>query len=375
MNKKGFTLVELLVVVILIAAIVLLALPKITNSVKNYSGEVDEITYSIIKDATKLYVGNNANSFMKRSENTYCVSLNELVEEEYLKNKIEYNGQDITDTKVIKVTYNNGFNYELVNKNDCNRVIRINTICDLISGEENNLGSKYECEVKSGTKYNFFVVSYNDAYGNIIADKENAVSLNLVMDRNICEDGTLTDYEKEDKCLVPWNASGLNEDGPVTAMDYLYNATRDWTRIPNIIMNYTDENIDSYGDTGNYGYGMIITIDGSTKITKKDGTLVKVLTDEEGYNNLKVRMLSYKDIGVASAQEYLNDYLNSCREIYESCDEHTNIIPEIYGYWLLPSFSSASNEAWQHNFSGTTGTDEVDVNYSYGVRPVITSDL
>ena len=89
--KKGFTLIELLVVIILIAAIVLLAIPKITNSVKNYNTNVDKTTLNIIKEATKLYISDNESLYPKGSQNTYCISLNELIEKEYLKNTIQYN--------------------------------------------------------------------------------------------------------------------------------------------------------------------------------------------------------------------------------------------------------------------------------------------
>jgi prepilin-type N-terminal cleavage/methylation domain-containing protein len=157
MKKCGFTLIELLVVIILIAAIVLLALPKITNSVNNYNTNVDKITFNLIKEATKLYVSDNENSFIKRSENTYCVSLNELIEENYLKNTIQYNNQDITNTKVIKVTYENGFNYELVDKKACEKVIKFDTVCELVSGEEKTIGSKYECNFGGGVR-NFYIL-------------------------------------------------------------------------------------------------------------------------------------------------------------------------------------------------------------------------
>lgn len=119
MNKKGFTLVELLVVIILIAAIVLLALPKITDSVKNNTDNVDKIAFNIIKEATKLYVSDNSNLFHKKENKIYCIKLNELVDNKYLKAPILYNGLDVTNTKVIKITYQNGFNYELKDKEDC----------------------------------------------------------------------------------------------------------------------------------------------------------------------------------------------------------------------------------------------------------------
>ncbi len=188
------------------------------------------------------------------------------------------------------------------------------------------------------------------------------------MDRNICEDGTLTDASKEDKCIVVWNnesEQSTNSYGPVTAMDYLYNATKDWLNIPNIKMNYADE-----GNTGDYGYGTIVTTDNITKIIKKDGTAVTVLTDQEGYSNLKARLLYKSEISkydsVNKTNAYLYDYLNQSGII------QTSVISGIEGYWTLSSYSGYSGYAWFVNYDGRLSfVNGVRYGGLYGVRPVI----
>ena len=91
--------------------------------------------------------------------------------------------------------------------------------CKLIedNGEEGiTLGDKYECKVDPNNKaYTFYVLS-----------TEEDGSTNLIMDRNMCEDGTPTDTNKPDKCLVACYEDAVdNNYGPVTAMNYLNNAT------------------------------------------------------------------------------------------------------------------------------------------------------
>ena len=119
MNKKGFTLVELLAVVAILSLILLFTLPNITNSVKNYSSKVDETTKLLIFNATSLYVGENSKYFKEVNENKYCVTLRELINKGYLKNNIEYSGKDITDKLSIQIKYNEGFEYELVDNSSC----------------------------------------------------------------------------------------------------------------------------------------------------------------------------------------------------------------------------------------------------------------
>ena len=52
-NKKGFTLVELLGVIIILSLLIVLVFPKIVNSVKNSTKDTDD---TIKKTHCKLYL-------------------------------------------------------------------------------------------------------------------------------------------------------------------------------------------------------------------------------------------------------------------------------------------------------------------------------
>ena len=121
------------------------------------------------------------------------------------------------------------------------------------------LGTEYECEVKDGTKFNFYVLS------------KEGDNVNLIMDRNICEDGTTNYSSMNNYCRYEWNQYVAMADdptynfGPKLPMYVLYNATKNWTNIPNMVMDYVQESDGIY--TGSYGYKLIKT-DANTKKTR-----------------------------------------------------------------------------------------------------------
>ena len=367
MKKSGFTLIELLAVIILLSLIIFIVFPSITNSVRNYNKKTDKVVLTMLESASDLYISDNLSDFPKEKESKYCISINELIENDYLKNGIEYNGVDITHSHSIQVTYEDGFNYELVDNNMC---AEYRNVCKLISGNEKEIGSKYECEVKPGTKYNFYVLSKEE-------DK-----LNLIMERNICDNGELA--TAENKCTVAWISDstygcGVDDDstycarhdkGPVTAMTYLHNATNDWINIPNMIMDYENENIDySIQEKGTNGYGIIKTINNITTITDKEGNVTAT------YENLKARLPKYSEVKVngcrttsGSCPLWLVDYLNE----YSAYTGGKTNITEIYGYWTLSSFADYFSGAWNVDYDGSVGANYVFLDGRYGSRPVIT---
>lgn len=108
-------------------------------------------------------------------------------------------------------------------------------------------GDEYICKVKEGLSYRFFVLNKD----------ENAGKVNLIMERDIASDGSITksvirkeaakdgvytvvpwiteeDYNKANtdntECAYP----ACNDEGPVTALNYLYEATKDWTNLDKI---------------------------------------------------------------------------------------------------------------------------------------------
>ena len=65
MDKKGFTLIEVIGVVIILASIVLIITPNINNSLKNSKNKAFDVQIEEIKSATKSWVALNSENTPK----------------------------------------------------------------------------------------------------------------------------------------------------------------------------------------------------------------------------------------------------------------------------------------------------------------------
>ena len=240
--------------------------------------------------------------------------------------------------------------------------------------EEINIGDKYTCEVKSdmATPYTFYVLT-DPADGQV----------NLIMDRNICNDGSITYTSTNNYCRYKWYSAAQNNTyGPTTVMAELYAGTKDWDNVPDMIMNYTDEN---NGTATNKGYTSIITNNGVTTITGKPTT--NTSTVGTASKPLKARLPKQSEVMGAgcttsngSCPTWLMEnmtYWNGANDKYSMNNNSEAYQKQLYGYWLLSSDSVNSAYARFVYFNGRV------YNYyttygSYGARPVITvstSDL
>ena len=372
MKSKGFTLIELLAVIVILAIIALIATPIVLNIISDskesatlqsaefYLGAVETaITKKMIDEPAFKPTSCDVQS----DGNLKCDGKEEII-------KVEVSGEVPTSGNI---TLKNGktkdvqlvLSEKTIIKNSDGKLIygeanpkekTLDDICDYDSTNgvaEKTAGAKYSCEVKDGTSYNFFVLT---------TPEENSNTINLIMERNICDMDAHT--EAGGNCMLQWYDSQKNEYGPVKAMDYLYNATKDWSNIPNIQINYTDE-----GQTTSNGYGTIITENNITKITKRDGSPVTVLTDQEGYSDLKARLPYYSEISTYDSTNktnaYLYDYLSQSGTI------QTNPINGVKGYWTFKSQPSMGpvSAVVVYNDGSTKSVLTTDAN---AVRPVIT---
>ena len=364
--KNGFTLVELLAVIVILAVIALIATP---------------IVLSIINDTKESAVIRSAEMYVSALENAILSknlsSIRVFMPKECIVNtdgnvtcdgtplEIEVNG-DKPDSGLI--TYDRGrvtgieltfgerkvitdVNGELVLESTLQEeLVGSDSICKLISGEANEIGSKYECEVKSGTKYNFYVLSH-----------EVDGTTNLIMERNICEDGSLA--TEDNLCFVEWISeadylsaggenwgNGIDENnyGPKTAMNFLNNATSDWNNIENLDMLYEDEsgNFSAFAITGKARLPYYIEIDNT--------------------------WCEYGEM--YSCQLWTIDYLNVSGPGEEETYQE-NFVNGMLGYWMLSSHGNDSNSAYYVDASGYFYGNGVDTNDSYGIRPVINIKL
>lgn len=109
MKKNGFTLVELLGVIIVIVALSLVVFPLVINGFKRNKKEVSAITKRLIEDAAITYMDKNPNMYEKVEGNVYCVSLSQIVNSGNLSSPITdpSTGHDIPISHKIKVIIEN----------------------------------------------------------------------------------------------------------------------------------------------------------------------------------------------------------------------------------------------------------------------------
>ena len=79
LNKKGFTLVELLAVLVILIAITSIAIPTINSALERSKNKQNEQRKRIIESAAELYVSEHKNTFNKT-----CIKVETLKNEGYL---------------------------------------------------------------------------------------------------------------------------------------------------------------------------------------------------------------------------------------------------------------------------------------------------
>lgn len=129
MNKKGFTLIELTGVIVLVAILSALATIPINNIIKNAKKDLNESQKKQIVLMAQNWAVDNRSSLPKRGGNTNSlnVTIEQLYNEGYLEDEIV---NLITDEKISKCSYvsislidenknsGNAYTYEFVEE-DC----------------------------------------------------------------------------------------------------------------------------------------------------------------------------------------------------------------------------------------------------------------
>ena len=395
MRSSGFTLVELLSVVVLLGALAIIVTVSTSSTLKTSKTKLTEIQIANIEKAAQMYhlkEGINESDY-RYDETKTCVNVGYLIENDYIEDEelknIKTNKQMLGSVKIVYKydTYTYKYQDSVCKSSDYDQYL--NTICTPVTEETKTVGNiptgdyipgdEYICEIKSGVKYNFFVLS------------KNGDNINLILDRNINSDGTLatkgitkdnavngvysytswiSDYDY--KCGNIGGCYATNDKGPITAMNYLYNATKNWDSIPNIVINHNDE------------YGNIKTIGAITSIIKTDNITITV-----SYNNLKARLPNFselKEVGcdidssftnVQTCPVWLVNYLYEYEDVYSNkiIYPQTTKIP-VFGYWTSDVGVDGDFSAWYIDYRGSLcDWDPYIYDDMLGVRPVITLQI
>lgn len=128
MKKSGFTLVEMLAVVVILGVILIVAIPQIQNQLSGKKDAVHEATLQIIYDAAEDFTSADPSTFQKMyndeaDRSSYCITLQELVDAGKLEAPIKNysNGKEIDLSYIVRAVTNqyNEFEYTFVESADC----------------------------------------------------------------------------------------------------------------------------------------------------------------------------------------------------------------------------------------------------------------
>ncbi len=119
LNKKGFTLIELVCTILLLAIIISLTSVSVINVIKNSKERENKASMELIKTAVNDYIKKYENNFHIENGVTYCIDIQDLIDENLLISNISYDGEKINE-KTVKTEYNNNnYSYKLDDKETC----------------------------------------------------------------------------------------------------------------------------------------------------------------------------------------------------------------------------------------------------------------
>ena len=118
-NNKGFTLVELLAVIVILSSVALVTVASVTASLERREEKECQEQISIAKNAAKIYFSLN---------NVKSVCVKKLQDEGYFNGTKKIDRLKIDDTQNVnqctnsKITFNDSTGYTYSNENDLSKV-------------------------------------------------------------------------------------------------------------------------------------------------------------------------------------------------------------------------------------------------------------
>lgn len=110
MNKKGFTLVELLGVLIIMSIVLIVVITPIMGQIRNNSKKLDDAALKILYASTDNYLDGKAYLYPKNDGMIYYVPIGQLIDSDNLESNYlsSYSKEVLSRDNVIKVIVDNG---------------------------------------------------------------------------------------------------------------------------------------------------------------------------------------------------------------------------------------------------------------------------
>lgn len=409
--KKGFTLVELLAVILILGIISLIAIPSVTkiireakiNSSKRNAEQYvksveDKIAYEILK-GNYLFGEYDVTDLNLKIKGTKPTSGTIIIENENIVDcYLEYNNKSFTcsqlGVKNADDNYSVNFTMENGEQFSCRAKGIINPTIVYFDPVEGNKCTKEEYEDNLNSYSNqdiAYLPGENNDYEEETIDatglKTGCMKWYVISSSN-AEVNLLLDHNTTAKS--PWNSIDYDGTyGPKDVLEQLYNDTSLWTGVSSRNDIYRYDNLDIQYEIDYTGYrARLVEAQEIARLTGSrewyDETAKYYIDDDESYETFFNMSLGVRDYCVAKLWDY--DYNYQDEEKFWSQygnykyswlldytdGSHGQIMSSTNGgYWTSSLISDNYNSAWAIDYDIYIYYDDVYSNY-YGVRPVIT---
>lgn len=130
MGKKGFTLAEVLGVIVIISLLLIIIVPSVINRVAGTKDDVEKAGEEMLFKATDEYISDHPEDFPNGKAARYCITIKELMDDGKIvptgiqDGKEVYidsvSGKDFTNLSVMVTVYSSGIkDYEIKNEDTC----------------------------------------------------------------------------------------------------------------------------------------------------------------------------------------------------------------------------------------------------------------
>lgn len=120
MNNKGFTLIEILAVIVLLVIIMVIAAPNITKQINRKEKEEQNLLNEKIENASILYVSKYyLDDILSPSFNTISFTLKDLQEDGLININKNGNCKDVINNNIIVYNSDNVIKYDYSNLEKC----------------------------------------------------------------------------------------------------------------------------------------------------------------------------------------------------------------------------------------------------------------
>ena len=405
MKKKGFTLVELLAVIIILSLVLVIAVPSVNKYIKQSKEKAYDAQISTIIEAAQAYASTNPELLPNRENISVKVTLGQLKSSGLIKEEVKNPNDDkyFDDALTIKIKKNKeNYIYEVVentittrdgekspkitlngspmvtyNLNDTYNDLGVsatdsdgNALTNIVIDKSNLVMStegiyqvKYTVTDTKGIsstvyrnvyvikdKYENGTVIYFNPNSNSVCSKEEA-SINTSKSNgcmkwySFLDDGSLyikLILDHNTTNKVAWASSGINTNGPVEVKTQLDSDTASWNKSINPRLIEASE---------------IATITGNS-----------VWTAEGSYYYFHDNtQTAYEGAAGTNKYAWLFDNTYGCTTYGCNIQDFSN-----YGYWTNTANSINPGRTWNVRCTGLLYDDNVNIAETFGIRPVIT---